>query len=193
MSEFQLPESRPSIEEVVTVKVDEHVCAIEFRRYGDGDDPYPLYDLDFSFDGGYVFLTHPRWWSHTPNRPPVSKLGVAKLLRLIRAVLGTLDEWGQRHPQSLITTSETGIGVLVRTLRRQGIISSGRSEQWLAYFNAQGQRVLFVGMLNLIEDKFTVNDLWRVAKDTEYYLGHFTSPVDWLKAILQSENDLDVL
>lgn len=190
MSNFELPRSLPPVEEVITIKVDSHICLLEFRRYGDADDPFPLYDIDFTFDGGSIDLTHPRWLSNTPDvAAQLTKLGAGTLLRLVREVLKALDAWGKRHPQTFITTSEYGLACLVRTLWRQGIICSGRFEQWLAFYDELGHRVLFVGMLNLIEDKFAVNDLWRVAKDTQYYLGDYYSPVDWFKDAIRASGD----
>ena len=57
-------------------------------------------------------------------------------------------------------------------------------DTWITYIDQEGQRVLLKGMLNLIEDKLAINDLWRVAKDTDYYLGRLFTPVDAFKQIL---------
>lgn len=184
MAAFQLPKIRPDVEETLTVRVDEHVCVLKFRRYGDSEDPFPLYDLEISFDGGPIVLSHSRYHRNEPNFEPLPTMGVGKLLRIIRAVLTSLDAWGGRHPQSFITFGRDNLWALGRILWRKGIISSGRAEQWLAFYDQLGHRVLFKGMLNLIEDKLAVNDLWRVAKDTPYYLGRYRSPVDWLTNIL---------
>jgi hypothetical protein len=189
MSDFVLPNSLPPVEEIITVEVDGHVCVLEFRRYGDLDDPFPLYNIDFTFDEGCIDLNHPRWWKDRPLPEPFTKFGVGKLLRIIRAILNELDKWGRRHPQTFVTTDEYGLATLCRSLERKGIICSGRFEQWLAFYDKLGHRVLFVGILNLIEDKFAVNDLWRVAKDTRYYLGHYYSPVDWFKDAIRSSGD----
>ena len=57
-------------------------------------------------------------------------------------------------------------------------------DTWITYIDQEGQRVLLKGMRNLIEDKLAINDLWRVAKDTDYYLGRLFTPVDAFKQIL---------
>jgi hypothetical protein len=193
MSDFEMPKSLPDVEESITVEVDGHVCLLEFRRYGDLDDPFPLYDIDFTFDGGCIDLIHPRWWKNRPLPEPLTKFGVGKLLRIVMAILKAIDTWGKRHPHTFITTSEYGLATLCRSLKGKGIICSGRFEQWLGFYDELGHRVLFIGMLNLIEDKFAVNDLWRVAKDTrKYYLGDYYSPVDWLKDAIRSSNDPNI-
>lgn len=43
-------------------------------------------------------------------------------------------------------------------------------------------------MLNLLdEDDFWINDIWRLAKDFNYYIGDIYTPVDLLKELLTSE------
>ncbi len=43
-------------------------------------------------------------------------------------------------------------------------------------------------MLNLLdEDDFWINDIWRVAKYFNYYIGDIYTPVDFLKELLTSE------
>lgn len=60
-------------------------------------------------------------------------------------------------------------------------------DTWITYIDSEGKRRLLLGMLNLIEDKLAINDLWRVAKDTDYYLGRPFTPVDAFKQILGAE------
>lgn len=74
---------------------------------------------------------------------------------------------------------------LSRTLRRYGFACDRRMDTWVSYINHSGQCVLYKGMLNLIEDKLAINDLWRVAKDTDYYLGYIDTPVDAFKRMLK--------
>lgn len=187
--------TRPEIEETISICIEEFVCTLSFRRHGGPDDLFPIYEVELLVNGEEIYLAKPRYWKGVPDFIAPEKMGVGKLLRLFRGILDALDQWGKDHPQSFITTDNYEICAVQRTLWRKGIICSGRLEQWLVFYDELGHRTLFVGMLNLIEDKlYAVNDLWRVAKDTRYYLGSFSSPVDWLKEIIQSGGDeLEVL
>ena len=154
MSDFELPNFLPPVEETITIEVDGHVCVLEFRRYGDLEDRFPLYDIALTFDGGCIDLNHSRWWKNRPLPEPLTKFGVGMLLRIIRAILNDLDKWGRRHPQTFVTTDEYGLATLCRSLERKGIICSGRFEQWLGFYDKLGHRVLFVECIPVMQESF---------------------------------------
>lgn len=179
---------QPVLVETVSLNIDEYFCTLAFRRHGDPDELFSLYEVDIRVNGEPIWLLRPRWIG-TPGfpGPAPEPMGVRKLLQLVRGILGALDEWGKRHPHSFVTADDYDFSCLYGTLRQRGIIVGGRFEQWLVFYDALGHRSLFIGMLNLLDEKFYwVNDLWRVAKDTRYYLGAYRSPVDWFKEIIDS-------
>lgn len=159
-------------DENLYIHAGEHTCRLAFTRHGDSNDPYPLYDLEIFIDELPMYKIDASGW------------GSAQLLRLVRGVLDAIDEWGKRHRQSYLTTFNWQLYRLCRILRRRGFACDGRMDTWITYIDQEGQRVLLKGMLNLIEDKLAINDLWRVAKDTDYYLGRLFTPVDAFKQIL---------
>ena len=179
-------------DENIQIRVGEHICRLAFTRHGDEADPYPLYDLDIFIDGlvMYEVFTEDQVVDEIPtdglvaSKSKATSWGTAQLLKLVRGVFDALDEWCLRHPRSYLTTFNWQLYQLYSTLRRKGYACDGRMDTWITHINQEGQRVLLPGMLNLIEDKLAINDLWRVAKDTDYYLGRPFTPVDVFKQIL---------
>jgi hypothetical protein len=164
-----------SFDETIQIKGRNYTISLVFTRYGEEQDPYCVYELEIFIDEQpfYLHETYGIEWGSVP------------VLQVLRKALTALDDWGKRHPQSFLTTFNCDLYRLSRTLRRQGFACDGRMDTWVTYINHEGQRVLYKGMLNLIEDKLAINDLWRVAKDTDYYLGYIDTPVDAFKRMLK--------
>lgn len=103
---------------------------------------------------------------------------------LFKEGLSLLDQWCISHPHSFLATYNWTIADFYKILFKWGAACDGRIDTWFTCINDQGQRVLYPGVLNLIEDCLNFCDLWRVAKDTNYYLGYLETPVDLLNSIL---------
>lgn len=106
-------------------------------------------------------------------------------VKLLKSGLALLDTWCSQHPHSFLATENYYLvnyfdypSTFWRFIENWGVAHDGRCDTWVACIDDNGQRVLYPGMLNLIADCLDVWDLWRVAKDTNYFLGHLeTTPV----------------
>lgn len=101
-------------------------------------------------------------------------------VKLLKAGLALVDDWCQRHPHSFLATYNPSLIEFNRFLETWGMDCDLRCDTWFTCIDDNGQRVLYPGMLNLIPDCLDVCDLWRVAKDRNYFLGHLETPVDML-------------
>ncbi len=179
-------------DENLEIQWGEHTCCLAFTRYGADDDPYPLFDVDILINGVAMYYVFAEREEEVDGELVISKSaasnwGTAQLLSLVRGVLKALDDWCSCHPQTYLSTFNLQLYGLYSTWRRQGYACDRRMDTWITYIDSEGKRRLFLGMLNLIEDKLAINDLWRVAKDTDYYLGCPFTPVDAFKQIIGAE------
>jgi hypothetical protein len=127
---------------------------------------YPVFSLD-------IYLNGQRDYQFINNNPISTRLQ----LKLLGAGLNLLDSWCQANPNTYLSTFGD-VGYFYRWLIPWGAACDGRTDTWFTFINSQGERRLYPGVLNAIEDCLDVDDLWRVAKDTNYYLGNLITPID---------------
>lgn len=125
---------------------------------------YSVYDLDVFVDGQ---PTYQLWDS----------LSSYDAKRLTRKGLALLKPWCQAHPNSYLTMFGTELAV-INWLESWGAASDGRSDIGFTFIDRHGQRALFPGVLNPIVDCLDICDLWRVAKDFDYFFGEYESIKD---------------
>jgi len=127
---------------------------------------YPVFSLDIYLNGqrDYQFINE-------------NSISTRLQLKLLATGLNLLDSWCKAHPNTYLSTFGD-VGYFYRWLIPWGAACDGRTDTWFTFINSQGERRLYPGVLNPIEDCLDVDDLWRVAKDTNYYLGNLITPID---------------
>jgi hypothetical protein len=166
-------------EESIMYKAGKHNCELSFFRCNEPVKHYPVYDLELTVNKtDYLYLSEESL-AQLEDCSPL--LGMRSI---ISATIKVLDDWCARHPYTFVSFFDC-LSNFYHLYLKAGFICDGRGETFVAYLNEQGKRTTFKGMLNLLaDDDFWVNDLWRVAKDSDYYTGEIYTPVDALKALL---------
>lgn len=165
--------------ESVVYKAGKYNCELLFFRCNEPFKPYPIYDLELTVNNtDYLYLSEE---TIAQSKATSTSLGIKSI---ISATVEVLDDWCNRYPYAFISFFDC-LSNLHHLYRKVGFISDGRGDTFVTYITEEGKRTAFKGMLNLLaEDDFWVNDIWRVAKDSDYYTGDTHTPVDALKALL---------
>jgi hypothetical protein len=129
---------------------------------------YSIYDLEPLVDGQ---PTYQLW----------NTVSTYDAILLTRKGLSLLEPWCQAHPNSYLTMFGAE-SAMMRSLIQWGAACDGRADSWFTFIDRHGQRALFPGVLNPIADCLDICDLWRVAKDFDYFLGEYQSIKDRLAA-----------
>ena len=162
-------------EESIIYTTGKDSCEIIFYSCSEPYKLYPIYDLELVINNA------------TDIGEAQETFNTSGLKRIILATIEVLDDWCNRHPYTFISFFDC-LSNLWRFYFKLGFVFDGRGETFIAFINEEGKRVAFRGMLNLLtEDDFWVNDIWRVAKDSDYYIGNIYTPVDLLKDLLVTE------
>ncbi len=170
------------VEEFIIYTVGKYKCELIFSRCNELHKHYPIYDIDFFVDKNDSLQMYKQSVGEVQGT-----FSVSSLKSIIPETIKVLNNWCCHHPYTFVSFFDC-LSNLYRLYLKIGFVSDGRGETFVAYINAEGKRTAFRGMLNLLEkDDFWVNDLWRVAKDCDYYIGNIYTPVDSLKKLLSSE------
>lgn len=152
--------------QTLTTEVDGYQLQLSIKLAQTSKTGWPVYDLDIFLNG---------------QRPcELESLPRRTIIQLTKVGLALLDQWCQNQPHSFLVGYEWILEPVWRRISDWGAACDGRLDTWFTCINDQGQRTLYPGVLNLIEDCLNIADLWRVAKDTNYFLGYLETPVDWL-------------
>ena len=156
--------------------VDEHSLELYIQLCKTSKSGYPVYSID-------IYIGNQRL-NKFYDRPPA--FSVRQTAKLIQQSLILLSQWCQQHPNSYVSSYEPFLPY-IKSIFRWGFACDGRMETFFTFINQLGQPILYPGVLNPIKDCLDVDDLWRVAKDTDYFLGPLATPVDFLnKALVQA-------
>ncbi len=170
-------------EESIIYNAGKYSCELIFFRCSEHK-LYPIYDLELVVDDATLSDLYKQSIGELQGT-----FSISGLRRIIPATIEVLDDWCSRHPYTFISFFDC-LSHLYRVYLKLGFISDGRVETFIAFINEEGKRTAFKGMLNLLaKDDFWVNDIWRVAKDFDYYIGDIDTPVDFLKELLTIRSD----
>lgn len=166
------------LEESILYRAGNYSCELQFIRCTEPHKAYHIYDLELIVDEATSFELYEQAVGEAQGT-----FHVSGLRKLIFATSKVLDNWCRRHPYTFVSFFDCLSG-LFRIYFKLGFVCDGRVNTFVAYVNNEGKRTAFRGMLNLLaEDDFWVNDLWRVAKDSDYYVGQQFTPVDFFKQL----------
>lgn len=160
--------------ETLTAFIDSKYLCLVISQKKISQSGWPVYDLDVFINGQASY-----YYSDGPISPYLS-------VKLLKIALALLDDWCKRHPHSFLATYDGYIIQFYRFLEGWGVDCDLRCDTWFTCIDGNGQRVLYPGLLNLIPDCLDVCDLWRVAKDTNYFLGYLETPVDMVMHLFDS-------
>ena len=171
------------LEESIVYIAGTYNCELQFIRCTEPEKKYHLYDLELIVDGANQLDLYKQSIGETEGTFKISGLR-----KIIPATIEALDDWCNRHPNTFISFFDCLSGYrFLRIYNKLGFVHDGRIDTFVAFVDEQGKRIAFKGMLNLLaEDDFWVNDLWRVAKDFDYYLGTLYTVVDQIRDILST-------
>ena len=164
--------------DILSTVVDDLELTLHLSHQKTSASGYPVFSLDIYLDGkpSYKII----------DEIPIPDRRQRQLLRVGKAGLTLLDQWCKTHANTYLSTFDY-VGYFCRWLIPWGATCDGRTDTWFTFINSQGERLLYPGVLNAIEDCLDVDDLWRVAKDTNYYLGDLITPVDLIaKSLAQA-------
>lgn len=168
------------LEESLVYKAGKSSCELSFVRCTEPHKLFPLYDLELKVDRYNDLDSYTQ--SINEKQETFQSSG---LWKIIQPTIEALDDWCQRHPYTFISFFDCLTNFLKSIYYKVGFVSDGRMDTFIAFVNQEGKRIAFKGMLNLLEsDDFWVNDIWRVAKDFDYYTGEIYTPVDMLSDML---------
>lgn len=78
-----------SFDETIKIKGRNYTKSLVFTRYGEEQDPYPVYDLE-------IFINEQPFYLHETYG---IEWGSVRVLQVLRLALTALDDWGKRHPR----------------------------------------------------------------------------------------------
>jgi hypothetical protein len=171
------------LEESVIYNAGRCNCELQFIRCTEPHKNYHLYDLELIVDGANTHNLYKQSRGEAEGTFEISGLR-----KIIPATTEVLDNWCSRNLYTFVSFFDCLSNFkLYRIYKRLGFVHDGRAETFIAYVDEEGKRTAFKGMLNLLaEDDFWVNDLWRVAKDFDYYVGDMYTIADLMRDLLST-------
>lgn len=165
--------------ESILYRAGNYHCELQFIRCTEPHKAYYIYDLELLVDGATSFELYQQSIGEVEGT-----FHVSKLRQIIFATAKVLNDWCRRNPYTFVSFFDC-LSNLFPIYSKLGFVCDGRVNTFVAYVNEEGKRTAFKGMLNLLaEDDFWVNDLWRVAKDRDYYVGQQFTPVDFFRQLI---------
>ncbi len=173
------------LEESIIYSAGKYNCELQFIRCTELNKNYHLYDLELIVDGAKTLDLYRQSRGEAEGTFKISGLH-----KIIPATIKALDDWCHRNPNTFISFFDCLTNYrFLRIYQKLGFVHDGRVDTFVAFVDEQGKRIAFKGMLNLLaEDDFWVNDLWRVAKDCDYYLGDMYNVADMMRDLLSGIN-----